>query len=73
MADVERRLLSVPRVARRLDVPHHRVYDLVRAGILPAVHLGRQVRVCPEALEKFIAEGGRTLPGPGGWRRAQRA
>jgi len=64
------KLLRVPHVARILDVPQSRVYDLVRRGILPGVRLGRQVRISEEALQQFIASGGRSLPG--GWRREPR-
>ena len=34
------------------------VYKLVRTGALPAVHLGRIVRVPAEALEQWLAAGG---------------
>lgn len=44
-----------------------RVYTLLREGILPGVHLGRQVRVDKQALDEFIRNGGKALPG--GWRR----
>lgn len=57
------KLLRVPHVARVLDVSEARVYDLIRLGLLPAVRLGRQVRVSEEALDKFIAQGGQPLPG----------
>lgn len=63
------KLLRVPEVARLLEVPEARIYELVRLGTLPAVHLGRQVRLPEEALQRFIEEGGQALPG--GWRRAK--
>jgi excisionase family DNA binding protein len=60
-------LLRVEQVAKILDTSVARVYELIRDGLLPAVHLGRQVRVADEILEEWIAEGGRALPG--GWRQ----
>lgn len=64
------KLLRVPHVAQALDVPQARIYELIREGTLPAVHLGRQVRVSEEALWQFIENGGQALPG--GWRREAR-
>lgn len=60
-------LIDAAAVAARLGVSRHRVYELIRTGALPAVHIGRQVRVCPVALERWIEAGGAALPG--GWRR----
>lgn len=56
--------------ARRLGVTPARFYELCRRKVLPAgvvVRLGRRIRVDPEALERFIADGGRGLSG--GWKR----
>ena len=64
---MRRSLLRVPRVAEILDLTPARIYELVREGVLPAVRLGRQVRIDPEALEAWIDSGGQSLPG--GWRR----
>ncbi|HLW59115.1 MAG TPA: helix-turn-helix domain-containing protein [bacterium] len=64
-------LLRVPRVARVLDVHDHRVYKLIRNGVLPSVRLGRQVRVDEDALRDWIRRGGQSLPG--GWRREPNA
>lgn len=55
------RLLTAAEVAATLRVPPSRVYALVRAGLLPAVHVGRHVRVDEGSLEEWIARGGRTL------------
>lgn len=51
-------LLGAPEVALRLNVSTARVWELIRTGVIPAVRLGRQVRVCPAALEDFIETGG---------------
>jgi len=62
-------LLKVPEVAELLQVSEWRAYQLVREGILPAVHLGRQVRIPADKLREFVESGGKRLDG--GWRRAQ--
>jgi excisionase family DNA binding protein len=60
-------VLTASETARALRIDRRRVYALIRVGVLPAVHLGRQVRVAEVALEQFIKAGGRRLPG--GWRK----
>jgi excisionase family DNA binding protein len=54
-------LLRVNDVASRLNLRRATIYRLIRDGILPAVHVGRIVRVPEHALAAFIASGG--------WRR----
>ena len=61
------RLLKAKTVAKVLDVSEARAYELMREEIVPAVRLGRQVRVSEDDLKRFIADGGKALPG--GWRR----
>lgn len=61
------RLLRAEEVAEALGVAKSRVYDLVHAGLLPAVRLGRQIRIDEEALRDWVRNGGRAWPG--GWRR----
>jgi excisionase family DNA binding protein len=56
------RLLSVPEVAKLLSVTPGRVYELVRLRLLPAVHLGRQIRVEEQTLREWIRNGGCSLP-----------
>ena len=60
-------LLRVEQVAEILGTSKPRVYELIRSGLLPSVHLGRQVRVEETELEEWISKGGQALPG--GWRR----
>ena len=60
-------LLTIPETAQVLGIREARVYDLARDGLLPVVHLGRQLRVSEGALRAWIAGGGTALPG--GWRR----
>ncbi len=62
-------LLTAQQVAVLLQVPTARVYELAREGLLPAVRLGRQIRVSASALNDWIADGGRALPD--GWRHAK--
>ena len=54
----EIRTLIVDEVAEALRVTPPRVYQLIRDGLLPAVHVGRQLRVSEDALRAWIAEGG---------------
>jgi len=62
-------LLRVETVAKILDTSVARVYEMIRLRLLPAVKLGRQVRVAQEALDEWVRSGGQALPG--GWRRSQ--
>jgi excisionase family DNA binding protein len=63
----ERALLTIDRVAIRLGTTTARVYELARENIIPVVRLGRQLRIDPDELDKFIKNGGQALSG--GWRR----
>lgn len=56
------KLLRVPQVASILGTSTGRTYELIRMGLLPAVRLGKQVRVSPEKLREFMATGGKPLP-----------
>ena len=62
------RLITVSEAAELLRLRPARVYQLAREGILPAVHVGRQVRLEEQALRDWIARGGQALSG--GWRRS---
>jgi excisionase family DNA binding protein len=59
-------LLTIQEAAALLRVSCPRAYELARSGVLPAVRLGRQIRIDPVQLRTWIAQGGRALPG--GWR-----
>ena len=52
------KLLTVPEMATALNVSQARGYELVRKGLIPAIRIGRQVRVHPDQLERWMAEGG---------------
>ena len=61
------KFLRVEDVAEMLGVSQGRCYELIRKGLLPAVRLGRQLRVDPEQLDAWVRHGGSSLPG--GWRQ----
>lgn len=63
-------LLSLKEACIALNITYARGTALARAGILPVVRLGRQVRVDPDRLRKFVEDGGKALPG--GWRKEAR-
>ena len=57
-------LLTVAQAAARLSLSRWRVYQLVQAGVIPAVRIGLpgqsrpQIRIDPDALEELVASGG---------------
>lgn len=63
----ERRLLTAAETAKILGLSMDRVYALIREGIIPAVRLGRLVRIDSVALEEWIRQGGKAYPG--GWKK----
>jgi excisionase family DNA binding protein len=52
------KLMRMPEVAAVLDIPLSRAYELVRAGLLPVVRVGRQVRVDPALFRDWVVGGG---------------
>jgi excisionase family DNA binding protein len=48
-------LLTVPEAARRLAIGRTLTYELIAANELPAVHIGRAIRVPASALDEFVA------------------
>jgi excisionase family DNA binding protein len=64
---VPARLLTVPEAADVLRLSVGAVYQLIRADVLPACHVGRALRLSEDALATFVAAGGRAWPG--GWRK----
>jgi len=53
-----RKLYDAQAVADRLSVRLHRVYQLAREGAIPVVRIGRTMRFEPDAVERWIAQGG---------------
>ena len=47
-------LLTIPQAAAALSVGRTTVYELIGAGDLESVHIGRSVRVPVEALRVFV-------------------
>lgn len=57
------RLLTVEELSNYLSVSEDRIYQLTREGILPHCRLGRSLRYSPSAIQAFIEQGGKSLPG----------
>ena len=56
-------LLTIAEVASILRVRTTRAYAIARQGLLPGVvRIGRQVRVDPSELVKFVCAGGDRVP-----------
>ena len=55
------KLLRVEEVAQLLDVSRARCYELVRRKLIPAIRVGRQIRVDPAQLEMWMNNGGQRL------------
>ncbi len=56
-AAAEQTWLTVPEVARELQIPRTRAYMLIQSGELPAVRIGeRSIRVHRGELERFLLE-----------------
>jgi excisionase family DNA binding protein len=49
-------LLNVEQIGERLQLPKSAVYELIRQGKLPAVRIGKHVRIEAGRLEQWIAE-----------------
>ena len=60
-------MLTVEEVSVELRVSRGCVYALIRGDVLPAVRVGRQLRIAETVLSNFIEAGGRGWPG--GWRK----
>jgi len=57
------KMLLAHEAAQILRLPKPRIYELVRQGRLPAVRVGRLVRIPEEELLAWIARGGTLLLG----------
>jgi excisionase family DNA binding protein len=70
-----KKYISAPKVARLLDLPLWRVYELCRLRVLPHARLRRQIRIDPERLKAFMDAGGAPLTpkSNGSWRGTQRS
>jgi excisionase family DNA binding protein len=64
-------LRTAEETAAMLGKSKHRIYELARRGLLPSVRLGRSIAFDEDTLKKWIADGGKALPG--GWRQTPRS
>lgn len=51
---IEKKLLTVNETAKTLGTTSHKVYDLIHAGLLPALKLGGY-KISIKAIDDFIA------------------
>jgi excisionase family DNA binding protein len=54
------RFLTVPQVAEMIQLTEARIYEAVRQNLLPAVHIGRQVRIEESVFLEWARSGGKT-------------
>lgn len=66
MASTLPRFYTVSEIAQVIRLSQPRVYEAVRTGLLPAVRIGRQVRIEERAFLDWVEAGGATLDG--GWK-----
>lgn len=59
------RLMTVPEAAKLLRISRNLAYELVARGEIPAIRLGRVIRVPRGTLEKWLMEGAREGPDSG--------
>ena len=52
------KFLTVDQIAETLGLTTGRVYEAIRLGLLPAVRIGRQVRVEEQAFRDWVNNGG---------------
>jgi excisionase family DNA binding protein len=57
---------TVVQVAEMAQLSQARVYEAIRLNVLPAVRIGRQVRIERSAFRVWISGGGQRLAG--GWK-----
>lgn len=49
-------LLTVPDAAARVGLGRSKLYELIAAGELPVVRIGRSVRISAERLREWVAK-----------------
>ena len=54
--NTQHEFLKVPEVAKELRIARSRAYELVANGSIPAVKIGRSVRVSRRELERWLEE-----------------
>jgi excisionase family DNA binding protein len=58
-APTQRLLLRIPEAAKALGLGRTKLYELITAGELPVIRVGRAVRVSVTALQKWVEEQGK--------------
>lgn len=48
-------LSTVPELAAALKIGRNTAYELIRAGIVPSIRIGRQIRISKQAIIDYIA------------------
>lgn len=56
------KFLTVNEIAETIGLSTGRVYETIRLGLLPAVRIGRQVRVEEQAFQDWVSNGGQSYP-----------
>ena len=54
------KFITVNKIAEQTELSTGRVYEMIRLGLLPAVRMGRQIRVEEQAFKDWINRGGQT-------------
>ena len=55
---------TVLEIAENIKLSPDRVYEAIRQGLLPSVHIGRQIRIEEQAFNEWVRQGGlRYAPG----------
>ncbi|WP_020580010.1 helix-turn-helix domain-containing protein [Actinopolymorpha alba] len=52
---MEKLLLRVPEAAQRLSLSRAKVYELIKAGVLPSVRIDRARRIRVDDLRAYVA------------------
>jgi len=60
---------TVQQIADLVQLSPARVYEAIRLGLLPAVHIGRQVRIEEQGFQDWVRRGGQAYQ-PGDQSRA---
>ncbi len=54
------KFLTVNQIAEQVQLSTARVYEAIRLGLLPAVRIGRQVRIEEQAFRDWVNQGGQS-------------
>lgn len=58
------KFFTVQQVAELVQLTPARVYEAIRLELLPAVHIGRQVRIEEQAFQDWVRNGGQRHGAP---------